>query len=892
MFDVTFNGGENRVYDGTAIQQNETRQDFTVSPTTDAEGTPESENPTITGVEYYKVSADTTITDETNLKTLVEGDGSATNTGVTAMTVAGLASGSMLYSGSVGQYLEDNGSYEHYDYDYIVINNEAKIRKPSSISVVNGTLKVGDSYFSKANNQRWKVERTETDWDTEEELLYITSVDVENPTPKDAGKYIAKLTVKCDNTEPFALYKAFEIDKKDVNVTLGHDDITWGELVKYADIFTATGLIANDTTAPDFADWFTVKKDETAYNFADGSMNAAGEYTLAAAAKTVEDYNAGANNYTVTIEPGTMTVKPYTLKTADVSITGNSPVYDGDVKSPALTVTAPYTKVGETETQRLALEVNGTKKRPARDGYTSGARAMTDAGTYTISVNGSGNFNGKVSTSWTIEPAAITVMLDDIAPRTYDGTATANAAAKVMNGDTEITDLEEANITVTYTYEKKTGEDTWEEVTEAKDAGTYRVTAAATSVNYAGESAVKEFTINKATVTAALNAEDLEKPSGYTDGTVGVTFTGLVESDNITLPETINIGTGVANGTEITADNTAFADVKTALGNNYELELAGTPTVTIRAAKLVRVEAETSYITVDGGKFYVEPNLTGYDENGNVVDSDNLEVVSGYTETNKAGTYKLTVSDGETNIKNVVWNVELLDTAEFEAAIKFTENASSTVINPTTKGLYVKTGYSASLVDESFTVEEYGMIFSNNGSVNDVSQLTLDAVDESNIKQRPGKTGLSIRDYGYGVMAVGYVKVSNDKGTDVIYSNNIGGRSFIFTENAPSGVINPSNNAEYVKVGFEGYLYDPDFTPTEYGLIYSNSGDVTDVSQLTLDAVNGSTIKQKVEKTGLSIRDYGSGVIAVGYIKATDSNGQEAIIYSNNLGGKYVDLVP
>lgn len=772
-YDVTFNGGKDRVYNGESVANG----DFAVSANASASAA-EKENPAITGITYYMVPTGTAITPETDLEKLVEGetiteigpnvevssndvgkylkDGDYTVANI-ALVIdgqyfsAGVHEGRFKING--GQFSTDNGgfkvgnvsdnkrwkitkddgklyidavdppvegltpmtapaqidevgddvSYFNSEYigkylkdgDYLNLNAHFSVngttynQADSSIDfdIDGGQLCIRNTeYGNVSDNKRWKI----TGYDGDTDTVLIESVDAPAaPTPKDAGTYIAKLTVKSDSTEPSTIYKAFDIQKKAVNVTLGHEDITWGDLITKGSVYkvdTENGFVGNDTV--DLSNWFNVFRTEQGgadifhFDFNNASHNDAATYNIKAVDGTddgktiVDEYNAADNNYTINVTEGTFKINPYQLTDANVTIAETEIVFDGTNKSPDLTVTAPYKVlaggqiVDSTTPYTLAL---GTRKAPGKDGYIGGTSKTYEAGEHDLQVVGAGSFTGTVKKTWTITKADLTVVIPEIAERTYDGIAT-TVEASLSNGSTDYLteeEIEDNDITVTYKYEKKTGVDTWEEVTEAKDAGTYRVTAAATSDNFNAATATKEFTIKKAEAIVTLNAEDLTKPKNYTDGSVGVTITGVVPSDNITLPEAIDIGTGVENGTEITAETPAIKDIQTLLGDNYEVVIEGEPTVTIRAAKLTSVTVKTSYIKTNGGDEFVSPEFEALDENGSTFTGE-IAIVKGAEETNKAGTYKLTVSDASTlddttdDIK-LVWDVKELGTVELAA---------------------------------------------------------------------------------------------------------------------------------------------------------------------------------------------------------------------------------
>lgn len=124
--------------------------------------------------------------------------------------------------------------------------------------------------------------------------------------------------------------------------------------------------------------------------------------------------------YTFTSQPYTITVEPIDLSGATVQVSDLT--YNGSQRSPASYVTV--TLNGET------VQYNY---------YDVEATSQTDAGEYTLTITGTGNYTGKiVNVPWKINPAELTVSAADCT-KPYDGgtevavTPTFNG---LLNGDT------------------------------------------------------------------------------------------------------------------------------------------------------------------------------------------------------------------------------------------------------------------------------------------------------------------------------------------------------------------------------------------------------------------------------------------------------------------------
>ena len=109
----------------------------------------------------------------------------------------------------------------------------------------------------------------------------------------------------------------------------------------------------------------------------------------------------------------TITVTPISLEGAEVTV--ENPTYNGQKQFPAVTV-----KLNENTTL-----TKGT------DFYVD-ATMQTNAGSYTLTVNGNGNYSGKIeNVEWKIEPMKIdSVMVSSDISKTYDGTATVTKTAE------------------------------------------------------------------------------------------------------------------------------------------------------------------------------------------------------------------------------------------------------------------------------------------------------------------------------------------------------------------------------------------------------------------------------------------------------------------------------
>ena len=507
--------------------------------------------------------------------------------------------------------------------------------------------------------------------------------------PKDAGEYYVKATVAA--TANYwggdSGFVRFNIAKKEVTVTLGHEDITWGKLVSKTELFTAAegGFIEDDESAPSdavLAGLFTAKLDNTDFNFTDGSQNAVGTYTLAVIEANLNYYNTQPNNYTLTVTGGSFKIIPRSINDSawvNVNVPFDEFSFDGSLKRPSVSVQVWY------ETANGSGVLNDTAYF-----ITKGNKAASDIGNYSLRVIGKGILTGtyedpvteKNYVAWSIVAGDMRYSSSDpnfnfetfisSLHKTYDGTEVdvetaltdSNGAVKLKLYDnysnTAVSEDLDPEINVVYC--KKNGSE-WEPFDGIpKDAGSYKAFVTATAEGY--NAITKEnaddryycgvFTISPATLTVTINAEDLEKAKGYSEYQAGYTVAGWVEGEEslFTLPAAVTIPAGLANGDNI--PGTVLDPLTQALAEktgNYRFTLSDA-TITLHEARLVKVEARTALLKGDDW-IDVDGYLTAYDENGAeiAVDDDFFEkyYIDGTDSANKVGTYDVIIKDIETD---------------------------------------------------------------------------------------------------------------------------------------------------------------------------------------------------------------------------------------------------
>jgi hypothetical protein len=338
----------------------------------------------------------------------------------------------------------------------------------------------------------------------------------------------------------------------------------------------------------------------------------------------------------------------------------------------------------------------------------------------------------------------------------------------------------------------------------------------------------------------------------------------------------------------------------------YTGDLGGRAVIITENAPVTRINSANkqlyvgvSYAIQAVGEFTTEGYGILYCNDGTITDpsmltleaaetNSSIQKKAGKTGTNLLDKGKGVVAVGYNVVKNGKGQEAVIYTGNVGGqTINISENAPVIRVNDANKQLYVGVSYAITPA-AGLTVSDYGILYCNDGTITDPSQMTLEAAEtNSSIQKKAGKTGTNFRDYGKGVVAVGYNVVTNSEGKEaVVYTGDIGGRAVIIKENPP--VPRTNNGKNYVGVSYSIQALG-EFTTQSYGILYCNDGKITDPAQLTLDSINTS-IQKKEGKTGTNLQDTGKGVLAVGYNVVKNSKNQEAIIYTDNIGGKYADL--
>ena len=528
----------------------------------------------------------------------------------------------------------------------------------------------------------------------------------ENYDITSAGVQKGTITIKSDNYQDKVMDFETTIAKKEVTVAPNgikdneKNTITWGELIKDSDVlYTQDGVVDKDKPAGgdyNFGLIFTAE----GYNFDDASKNNVGEYKLVPS-DIFADYNAADNNYLLVLpkeeteeqeelaephymlsteqgEPGeseeviedepkeetedvkldTLTIVPYELTKANVSIVDTKYQFDTYTKNPTVTVTVPYSLKKSEQPESHELSLGTIDDHAGKEAFVKGVRYDNIVGEKNLAVltddTTSKNFTAGdkgLEFKWYINNGTLSIEVSDINNKIYDGAAVAEPTVTVTNQINEVVN----NASTKIQYQKKdeeSGEYGEAFDGEPKDAGTYRavVTANADSYNEAVEYS-KEFTISKREVI--VNLFGLPEVNGYNDTAVDYTIseanpdnpddnTGII--NNEVNPEgTVTIKAGKKDGDHIT--NADLSKIAEALGDNYTFTY-DIP-LTLRDAKLDRLVVYKAYM--DNGET-IDPNdyFTAYDENGKDI-TDQCRVIN-IDNIDQLGDYTIEVNDGSLDV--------------------------------------------------------------------------------------------------------------------------------------------------------------------------------------------------------------------------------------------------
>ena len=502
----------------------------------------------------------------------------------------------------------------------VQLNGDNSIMIPKTVGSVNTktyTVTVFDQYGFELPD---KAENATYTFDSSSELVTLDQTNgVATLTVKygaDAVDYKLKATVN-----------GVESEEKTISVTNKSENTTTLKVVQNNVVFgskiepTVTGKPQDSTDLV------------YSYEGVDGTTYAS---------STVAPTNVGKYKVTVTCE----TADTFYTKTINFEITAKSIA--------GMTVTLDHDSLtynGQNQSVTATID-----NLTSNDYTVSGGTTGQNAGTYTVTVTGKGNYTGTVTKTWTITPAELTIESVALENRTYNGEKAVTVKSVTFNG---LQNSEKLTIDTDYTA---TGAMTHANAGENKDV-TVTVTLENTVQNYTLKNRVFEsgkVTIAKASHekvaanmeakygnTAELDLTTVGLPTGYVLGTPVVdTNPADIFDGSVTL-------SGSSLSAKLTSDATKAgktATIKILVSSTNYADFTITVTVTVAAKDTQTITA--SDISATYGDTGVKVNATAVGTlNYRVISGDDVIDIdaSGNVTIKKAGQAKIKISAAETN---------------------------------------------------------------------------------------------------------------------------------------------------------------------------------------------------------------------------------------------------
>lgn len=138
--------------------------------------------------------------------------------------------------------------------------------------------------------------------------------------------------------------------------------------------------------------------------------------------------NAGENSFLAVFTPADIA----NYNTLEVSLTVS--VSKPDLSSAKVTLGTALTYTGKDQTQTVKSVTLGGKTLTEDTDYTVTNNTGKDAGTYTLTITGKGNYTGTLKVSFPIAKAPLTITGVDVQSKTYDGTTAATVTGVSFKG--------------------------------------------------------------------------------------------------------------------------------------------------------------------------------------------------------------------------------------------------------------------------------------------------------------------------------------------------------------------------------------------------------------------------------------------------------------------------
>ena len=314
----------------------------------------------------------------------------------------------------------------------------------------------------------------------------------------------------------------------------------------------------------------------------------AGTYTLTSSEYTVSYQRSGTTTTDFT-SAGTIVVSVTASGNCKGTLTQNYVINPKNFSS-GVTVDAiaNETYTGSAITPTIIVKDGNTVLQQGKD-YSVNIPTATNVGTHNVTITGTGNYTGTLSTSFNIVAKSIAnAVVSDIPSQTYTGSA---LTPSITVQDGTVTLNKGTDYTVTY----RKGSESGEVVSSIIDAGTYYVSITGTG-NYTGTaSTVKTFVVNQKSISGNVSFSSIANQT-YSNSTINPSFTVTDSALSKTLTKNtdysvsypadcVNVGTktititGKGNYTgstttsfEIVARNISNATIKNAITGGDTLE--------------------------------------------------------------------------------------------------------------------------------------------------------------------------------------------------------------------------------------------------------------------------------------------------------------------------------
>ena len=240
-----------------------------------------------------------------------------------------------------------------------------------------------------------------------------------------------------------------------------------------------------------------------------------------------------------------------------------------NISGATITLGDSLTYIGNEQTQ----EVIDVKIGDLPVTYDVTANKQTNAGNYTLTVTGNGNFEGSATADWSIAKAKLTITANNNSITYGDVPAANGVTGTGFVSNESIEDLS-GELTYSCNYE------------QFGNVGTYKITpSGVTSNNYEITFADGTLTVNAKTI--AVTADAFSKTYGDTDPTLTYKVEGLVNGDELT--GELKRAAGENVGSYAIEQNTLTA------GNNYAISYTGAKLIINKRSVTVAAKDQTVY---------------------------------------------------------------------------------------------------------------------------------------------------------------------------------------------------------------------------------------------------------------------------------------------------------